>query len=287
MDARTVRALGLGFNVLVPELRGHPPSGGERHHVRHFSRRAISSSSPRPRDGPVRRRPRARLGIDGCSMGALVALHSPPRTARPGLWLSAPFGDLRAMAVALSAPRDGLPPPSSRFPAPSHAASPAPRDSGSRWPTSTVARPGASTCPTVVVHGEDDGLVPIRFAPSRLRGARRREDVLARAPLRPLSPRRRAVGRCAAEEYERRWTAFFRPRLGRRVRRVRRRSGAGDERRDLREARGERAGAAPTIRTTSVSDESAVEPSPRLSEGSVAASEVDGAHRSRRPPSRA
>ena len=69
------------------------------------------------------------------------------------------------------------------------------------------------TCPTVVVHGENDGLVPIRFSP-RLYVALAGEKSYWRVPRcgpchHPDEPQ--AVARA---EYERRWTEFFLPRLG-------------------------------------------------------------------------
>ena len=58
-----------------------------------------------------------------------------------------------------------------------------------------VAAARRVTCPTAVVHGEADALVPIRFSPRLYEALCGAEDVLARARVRALPPRGRAAGR--------------------------------------------------------------------------------------------
>lgn len=205
-----VRALGLGFNVLVPELRGHPPSAGARVTYGILEtgdlERLLDLASAR--FGVER----ARLGIDGCSMGALLALHLAAAASPAALWLQAPFGDLKNMAAHYLHRATGL--PAFLFALPvrllvRRIARTEGLDLSQADPMRAARR---VTCPTVVVHGEDDRLVPIRFAP-RVYEALAGEKTFWRVPR---------CGHChhadepqALErgEYERRWAEFFGPRL--------------------------------------------------------------------------
>jgi pimeloyl-ACP methyl ester carboxylesterase len=202
----TVRALGLGFNVLVPELRGHPPSTGAR--VTYGILETVDLEHlldlAAARFGVTR----ARLGIDGCSMGAVLALHLAAASPPAALWLQAPFADLKEMAAHYLHRATGL--PAALFALPVRfflwrIASTEGLDLSRADPVRAARR---VTCPTVVVHGEDDGLVPIRFAP-RLYEALAGEKTFWRVPR---------CGHCHHEdepqalqraEYGRRWTEFF------------------------------------------------------------------------------
>jgi pimeloyl-ACP methyl ester carboxylesterase len=206
----TVRALGLGFNVLVPELRGHPPSTGERITYGILEtvdlERLLDLAAAR---FGVRR---ARLGIDGCSMGALLALHLAAAAPPAALWLQAPFGDMKEMAAHYLHRATGLPAFVFALPVRFLMRRIARTEGLDLSQADPVRAARRVTCPTVVVHGEDDGLVPIRFAP-RVYEALAGEKTFWRVPR---------CGHChhadepqAREraEYERRWTEFFRSRL--------------------------------------------------------------------------
>ena len=102
-----VRSLRLGFNVLVPELRGHAPSTGARITcgIRETNDLLLLLDLARARFGVEA----ARLGIDGCSLGSLLALQLAAVRAPAALWLQSPFGDLREMAVHYLHRATGLP----------------------------------------------------------------------------------------------------------------------------------------------------------------------------------
>ena len=201
-----VRALRLGFNVLVPDLRGHPPSTGARitYGIRETNDLLLLLDLAGARFGVTA----SRLGIDGCSLGSLLALQLAAARAPAALWLQSPFGDLRAMAVHYLHRATGL--PRVLLEAPVRALvrrieKTEGLDLSQADPVAAARRIG---CPTTVVHGETDALVPIRFSP-RLFDALAGPKTFWRVP---------ACGHChhadepqavVPEEYERRWTEFF------------------------------------------------------------------------------
>ncbi len=201
-----VRALRLGFNVLVPALRGHPPSTGARitYGIRETNDLLLLLDLARARFGVTA----SRLGIDGCSMGSLLALQLAAARTPAALWLQAPFGDLDAMAVHYLHRATGLPRILLEGPVRllvRRIRKTEGLDLSRADPVATAAR---VTCPTTVVHGEADALVPIRFSP-RLYEALAGPKTFWRVP---------ACGHChhadepqavVPEEYERRWTEFF------------------------------------------------------------------------------
>ena len=102
-----------------------------------------------------------RIAFDGASMGALLALHA--AAASPSvraLWLRSPFGDLGAMAGIYLSHATGVP----RFlVAPAGRLFVALVERASGLPTSRLDPLAAArrvACPSVVVHGEEDDLVP-------------------------------------------------------------------------------------------------------------------------------
>lgn len=201
-----VRALKLGFNVLVPELRGHPPSTGARVTYGLFETTdlLLLLDAARARFGVTPER----LGIDGCSMGALLALHVAAARRPAALWLQAPFGDLRAMAVHYLHRATGLPRALLGAPVRLLVRRLERREGLDLARVDPVEAARRVTCPAVVVHGEDDALVPVGFSP-RLYEALAGEKTLWRVP---------GCGHChhadepqalLREEYERRWTTFF------------------------------------------------------------------------------
>lgn len=201
-----LRALGRGYNVLLPDLRGHAPSGGARitYGLYEEEDTALLLSAAAGRFGIDP----ARLGIDACSMGTLVAL--PYAASRPvaALWLQSPFGDLGAMAVRYVRRATEIP---EAFLAP-------PLHLALRLLERSVGLPLSSidpiatarrvTAPAVVVYGTEDALVP--------RGlAREVYDALAGEKEYWCVPR---CGHChhldepqaiRPAEYLRRWGAHF------------------------------------------------------------------------------
>ena len=201
-----VRALRLGFNVLVPELRGHPPSTGARVTYGIFETNDLLLLLDRvnARFGVTA----ARLGIDGCSMGALLALQLAAARPPAALWLQSPFGDLREMAVHYLHRATALPPWLLRAPVRALVRRLERTEGLDLAAVDPVAAARRVTCPAAVVHGEADALVPIRFSP-RLYEALAGPKTFWRVP---------ACGHChhpdepqavVRDEYERRWTEFF------------------------------------------------------------------------------
>jgi len=203
-----VRAVRLGYNVLVPELRAHPPSGGGRITYGIFEREDLAllaaEAARRFRFDP------ARLGVDGCSMGALVALHvaaSNPHVK--ALWLSAPFADLPAMAVQYVHRATLLPPWLVEVPARLAVAAIA-RDAGLPLAhLDPVAAARRVTCPATLVHGEEDELVPAASAPP-LYAALAGEKELWLVPRCGHCHHADEPSALRSGEYRRRWSRFFR-----------------------------------------------------------------------------
>jgi pimeloyl-ACP methyl ester carboxylesterase len=206
----TVRALRLGFNVLVPELRGHPPSTGARitYGILETGDMLRLLDLAESRFGVSRRR----LGVDGCSMGALVALHFAAATSPAALWLQAPFGDMQAMAAHYLHRATSL--PAFLFALPVRILiRRIVRTEGIDLSEADPLRAARRvTCPTVVVHGEDDDLVPIRFAP-RVYEALAGEKSFWRVPRCGHCHHADEPQAVVRAEYEKRWTEFFRLRL--------------------------------------------------------------------------
>ncbi|MGA7992984.1 MAG: alpha/beta fold hydrolase [Thermoanaerobaculia bacterium] len=201
-----VRALRLGFNVLVPELRGHPPSTGTRvtYGIRETPDLLALLDLTHARFGVSA----ARLGIDGCSMGALLALQLAAVRTPAALWLQAPFGDLRAMAVHYLHRATGLPRVLLGGPVRLLVRRIERTEALELSRVDPVEAARRVTCPATVVHGEADALVPIRFSP-RLYDALAGPKTFWRVP---------SCGHChhadepqavLKAEYERRWTEFF------------------------------------------------------------------------------
>jgi uncharacterized protein len=210
-----LRALGLGYNVLLPDLRGHGASGGDlftfgllesddlANAIDHF--RARHGLDP------------ARLGIHSCSAGSSVAIRFASRADCGALWLESPFAEPRAMArhylaIATGFPRWSLALASqwavdravARVRRELHITGSA-RNLEEFDPLATISRVSARIC---LVYGETDTLVPVAFV-QKLEGA-----------LPPGSTvwKVRGAGHChhddepekiVQEEYVLRWSAFF------------------------------------------------------------------------------
>lgn len=209
-----VRAIGQGYSVLVPDLRGHSPSGGDfvtyGFLEKEDLRRAIQAAAQHGMDPD-------RVAVHSCSAGSAVALAwaaegEPVR----GLWLESPFADAREMAQHYLAILSGLPPwvlglttrmavrralESVRraLRAPADAPPPA---------LDSLEAIGRVTAPVFLVYGENDRLVPPRFTTRFVDALPPGSDV--------WNPG--GAGHChhedqpanvAAEEYLRRWSEFF------------------------------------------------------------------------------
>jgi uncharacterized protein len=201
------RALRLGFNVLVPELRGHPPSTGARitYGILETGDMLRLLDLAESRFGVAR----TRLGVDGCSMGALVALHLAAAASPAALWLQAPFGDMQAMAAHYLHRATSL--PAFLFALPvriliRRIARTEGLDLSEADPMRAARR---VVCPAVVVHGEDDDLVPVRFAP-RVYEALAGEKSFWRVPRCGHCHHADEPQAVVRAEYEKRWTEFFR-----------------------------------------------------------------------------
>ena len=210
-----LRALGLGYNVLLPDLRGHGASAGNFFTFGFLEKEDLANAldNARNRHGLDPRR----LGIHSCSAGSSVAIEFAARRECLALWLESPFADPREMARHYLALSTRLPnwllALTSRW-ALSRAVArvrrelqiPATADGLEQFdPLRSMARVRARIC---LVYGEEDRLVPARFV-------RRLEAAL---PPGSLVWRVDGAGHChhddeaekvAEEEYRLRWTRFF------------------------------------------------------------------------------
>lgn len=214
-----VRALTAGFNVLIPDLRGSPPSGGkfitygflEKEDLRLGIQMATAKFEINPH----------RIGVHSCSAGSLVALQfvadNPDVRA---LWLESPFGEPVQMARHYLHLVTGLPEWSlhlvtrwamgraqEKVERALHATGPA------SWRiVDPVAAARQIHCPVELVYGEKDELVLPNFVP-----------VLAQAlPAGSIVWAAPGAGHCHHaneaeivdhEEYVKRWTNFFTSKL--------------------------------------------------------------------------
>jgi hypothetical protein len=214
-----LRALHLGYNVLLPDLRGHGASAG-----RFFTFGLLESDDlanaldhARARHGIDPRR----LGIHSCSAGSSVAIEFASREDCLALWLESPFAEPREMARHYLAVLTGLPQwflaLTTRWAVARAVARvrrdlriPASAEGLERLdPLAAVRRIRGKIC---LVYGEEDELVPARFV----------ERFEAALPQGSLVWRVSGAGHCHHEdeaqrvlekEYRLRWTEFFRENL--------------------------------------------------------------------------
>ncbi len=212
-----LRALALGYNVLIPDLRGHGRSGGTIFTLGFLEKDDLALTVAAARDGfgldPDR------LGIHSCSAGSTVALEF--AADRPGvraMWLESPFADLFTMARHYLSRATGVPAPlldlTTRW-AIRHAIGRIRRElglDGSREglervdPVAAVSR---VTSPVLLVHGTEDRLVPPHFT----------ERLAAALPPHSAVWNVNGAGHChhadepeatAKLAYARKWEEFFR-----------------------------------------------------------------------------
>lgn len=215
-----LRALALGYNVLIPDLRGHGASGGRYMTFGLLEKDDLANAIEEARElwgiDP------ARVGLHSCSAGSAVALelaaHRPEIRA---IWLESPFAEPREMARHyLSA--------ATRIPAPLLSLV-------TRWAVArTVARvkedlglggvagglekadPLAAirkvSSPVALVYGGEDRLIPPHFV-ERLIDALPPGSEVFRAPGAGHCHHPDEAAAVARDEYLRRWSAFFRKHL--------------------------------------------------------------------------
>ena len=213
-----LRALRLGWNVLLPDLRGHGASGGEFFTMGLLEREDLDDLIADVRDrfsiDP------ARIAIHACSAGSSVALQfAADRTDLRAVWLESPFGQSREMAQHYLSRVTRIPAPLLWL--------------ATEW---AVARAVAHIRREIGAPRGADGLERIDPVAAALRAALpRRAGARRRGPAGPRSVHGAARGGAAARErrvarpaapataitttsprrrratiYERRWEEFFR-----------------------------------------------------------------------------
>ncbi|MGE5277545.1 MAG: alpha/beta hydrolase [Acidobacteriota bacterium] len=210
-----LRALSRGYNVLLPDLRAHAPSGGRFVTYGFLEKEDLANAveAARERFGIDSQR----LGLHACSAGCTTALEfAAGRSEVRAVWLESPYADPLEMARHYLSVATGLPPwmlaLTTRW-AVGRALSRIRRELGLPGrggvdrvdPVRSLSRFGGRVC---LVYGERDELVPPRFA-------RRLEACL---PPGSVVWRAAGAGHChhddepekvMREEYERRWEEFF------------------------------------------------------------------------------
>jgi pimeloyl-ACP methyl ester carboxylesterase len=218
-DSATL-ALGVGYNVLLPDLRGHGSSAGRYTTYGFLEKDDLANAVA---EAEVRWGLDAgRLGIHSCSAGSSAALDfAAHRPVVHALWLESPFADAWEMARHYLSASTGIPAPllslATRW-AVSRAVALIKRDVGledapggleNTDPVAALQRVG---CPVSLVYGDADRLVPPHFV----------ERLLGALPAGSEVFRVRGAGHChhpdepakvARAEYRLRWTAFFRGHL--------------------------------------------------------------------------
>lgn len=211
-----VRALRLGYNVLLPDLRGHGSSGGRYMTFGLLEKgdlaRAIEEARARFGADPTA------VGLHSCSAGSSIALElARDRPAIRAIWLESPFADPREMARHYLSAATGIPAPfltlTTRW-AVARTVARVRRDlgldpsAGGLEKADPLAAMRRVRCPVALVYGGADRLVPPHFVESLIEALPERSEVF----------RAEGAGHChhpdealqvAREEYERRWESFF------------------------------------------------------------------------------
>jgi pimeloyl-ACP methyl ester carboxylesterase len=217
-----VRAVGQGYNVLIPDLRGHPPSLGAFFTFGFLEREDMAIALARAA-GRFHLDP-SRLGVHSCSAGSSVALEWAAREPRiRAIWLESPFADARAMARRYLSKATGIPPALLGL-----TTSFAIRRAVRTVRTALVLRgrgegleeldPIAAAAliraPICLVHGRRDDLVPPGFA-AKLADALPPGSEIWRPASAGHCHHDDEAQRVEREEYLGRWTGFFASALGR------------------------------------------------------------------------
>lgn len=210
------RALTCGYNVLLPDLRGHGASGGRfvTHGFLEKEDLANLIACARDRCGIDPER----LGVHGCSAGASLAIEfAAGREGIRALWLESPYADPTAMARHYLSRATGLPPAllglTSRFAvgaAVAHVRRELSLADGAGGletidPLRAITRVRAPVC---LVYGEKDKLVPPHFS-AKLEAALPAGSRVWRAENAGHCHHDDEPAKVATEEYDRRWREFF------------------------------------------------------------------------------
>lgn len=211
-----LRALALGYNVLVPDLRGHGASGGRYMTFGLLEKDDLGNAIDAA--GELWGVDPARIGLHSCSAGSAVALElATHRSGVRAIWLESPFADPREMARHYLAAASGIPSPllalATRW-AVARTIARVKRDLGLEDaeggleradPLAAMAR---LRCPVSLVYGGADRLIPPHFV-ERLIDALPPGSEVFRADGAGHCHHSNEAAAVAREEYLRRWTAFF------------------------------------------------------------------------------
>jgi uncharacterized protein len=211
-----LRALALGYNVLIPDLRGHGASGGRYMTFGFLEKDDLANAIDAARD--LWRIDPDRVALHSCSAGSAVALQlAAHRPAIRAIWLESPFAEPREMARHYLSAATGIPPPflslTTRW-ALARTLARVKRDLGlggaaggmeKADPIATISR---LRCPVALVYGGEDRLIPPHFV-ERLVDALPDGSEVFRATGAGHCHHANEAQAVAREEYLRRWTAFF------------------------------------------------------------------------------
>lgn len=192
--------------MLVPELRGHPPSGGS---CVTYGLLEAGDVAALLHEASRRGADTGRVGVDGASMGALVALRlAALHRGVTALWLQAPFADLAQTAARYLARSTGLSPALLSVPA---RAAVCLVGASLGVPPSAVDPIAAArevSVPSFVVIGEEDVFVPAASA-AEVAAALAGEASLWRVPRAGHAHHPDEPQVVARRAYVARWTEFF------------------------------------------------------------------------------
>jgi hypothetical protein len=211
-----LRALSLGYNVLLPDLRGHRPSEGDfvTYGFLESDDLANAVETAHERFGLDA----GHLGLHACSAGSTAALEfAANREEVRALWIESPYADPLEMArhylsVAVRLPRWALG-LTTRW-AIARAVARVQRELRVAGPPGGLSRidPVAALSrvkgKVFLVHGQQDRLVPPRFA-ARLEAALPADSIIWKVDGAGHCHHENEAARVVAAEYERRWREFF------------------------------------------------------------------------------
>ena len=211
-----LRALALGYNVLIPDLRGHGASGGRYMTFGFLEKEDLANAIDATRDlwgiDPDR------VALHSCSAGSAVALElAAHRPSIRAIWLESPFADPREMARHYLSAATGIPPPllslTTRW-AVARTLARVKRDlgledaAGGMEKADPIGAIRRLRCPVALVYGGEDRLVPPHFVERLVEALPDGSEVFRAAGAGHCHHENEAQA-VAREEYLRRWTAFF------------------------------------------------------------------------------